>query len=135
MELILQSVPMEYQLPLIVIVALGFPIIAMAFTNRLFAQYRVANIAKRMGLTIAEGNPKLNMVNAIPLHNLKMGAGVGGSWLSRAINTTKETKVRLVGAPHGRPRPSSSTFAATKSRKACWWSPPTPGSNAGSACK
>ena len=103
MELILQSIPVEYQLPLIVIVALGFPIIAMAFTNRLFAQYRVANIAKRMGLTIAEGNPKLNMVNAIPIHNLKMGAGVGGSWLSRAINTTKETKVRLVGAPHGRP--------------------------------
>jgi hypothetical protein len=103
MEIILQSIPVEYQLPLIVIVALGFPIIAMAITNRLFAQYRVANIAKRMGLTIAEGNPKLNMVNAIPIHNLKMGAGVGGNWLSRAINTTKETKVRLVGAPHGRP--------------------------------
>jgi hypothetical protein len=57
----------------------------------------------RMGLTIAEGNPKLNMVNAIPIHNLKMEAGVGGSWLSRAINTTKETMVRLIGAPHGRP--------------------------------
>jgi len=99
----LGSLPMEYQLPLIVAFVIGFPVLMMTITNRLYAQYRVANMAQRMGLTIAEGNPKLNMVNAIPIHNLKMEAGVGGSWLSRAINTTKETKVRLIGAPHGRP--------------------------------
>ena len=95
---ILKSMPIEYLAPLAVIVALSFPLLAMAITNRLYAQYRVANLAQRMGLTIAEGNPKLNMVNAFPIHNFKLGTG---SWLSR--NTTKETKVRLVGAPRGRP--------------------------------
>ena len=94
---------MEYQLPLIVIFVLGFPVLMMTITNRLYAQYRVANMAQRVGLTTAEGNPKLNLMNAYPLHNFKMGTGTGGSRLSRFFNETKRTKVRLVGAPHGRP--------------------------------
>jgi len=99
----LESLPMEYQLPLIVTFVIGFPVLMLTITNRLYAQYRVANMAQRMGLTIAEGNPKLNLMNAFPLHNFKMGTGTGGSRLSRLFNETKETKVRLVGAPHGRP--------------------------------
>src|SRR5262245_35471212 len=88
----LRSLPVEYQLLLIVAFVIGFPTLMITITNRLFVQYRVDNLARRMGLTVAAGNPKLNMVNAIPIHNLKLGAGVGGNWLSRAINTTKETK-------------------------------------------
>lgn len=103
MESILQSIPEHYLLPLIVIAALGFPVLAMGITNRLYAQYRVANLAQRMGLAIVEGNPKLNMVNAFPIHNFKMGTSTGGNWLSRLTNSTKQTKVRLAGAPHGRP--------------------------------
>jgi hypothetical protein len=88
-----------YLVPLIVL----FPFVAMAITNRLYAQYRLDNMAQRMGLTIAEGDPKLNMMNAIPAHNVKAGTAVGSSWLSRFMNTTTETKVRLVGAPYGHP--------------------------------
>ncbi|HWE21587.1 MAG TPA: hypothetical protein VG758_31160 [Hyphomicrobiaceae bacterium] len=88
-----------YLLPLFLL----FPFAMMALTNRLYAQYRLDNMAQRMGLTIAEGNPKLNMVNAIPVHNFKWGKSTGSNWLSRLANSTKETKVRLGGAPHGRP--------------------------------
>jgi hypothetical protein len=99
----LQNIPIEYLAPLIVVVALGFPFLAMAITNRLYAQYRLDNMAQRMGLTIAEGDPKLNLVNATTAHNFKLGTGTGSNWLSRLANTTKETKARLVGAPNGRP--------------------------------
>jgi hypothetical protein len=79
------------------------PFAMMAITNRLYAQYRLDNMARCMGLTIAEGDPKLNLVNAIPAHNFKWGTSTGSNWLRRLANTTKETKVRLVGTPHGRP--------------------------------
>ena len=56
-----------------------------------------------MGLAIAQGDPKLNMVNAIPAHNFKRGTSTGSNWLSRLANSTTETKVRLIGSPRGRP--------------------------------
>jgi hypothetical protein len=88
-----------YLLPLFVL----FPFAMMAITNRLYAHYRLDNMAQRMGLAIAEGDPKLNMVNAIPAHNFKWGTPTGSNWLSRLANSTTETKVRLVGSPRGRP--------------------------------
>jgi hypothetical protein len=88
-----------YLVPLII----AFPFVMMKVTDLLYAKYRLGNMAERMGLTIAEGDPKLNMVNATTAHNFKLGTGVGSSWLSRLANTTAETKARLVGAPHGRP--------------------------------
>jgi hypothetical protein len=88
-----------YLVPLII----AFPFVMMKVTDLLFAKYRLGNLAERMGLTIAEGDPKLNMVNATVAHNFKLGTGVGSSWLSRLMNTTAETKARLVGTPHGRP--------------------------------
>jgi len=104
MDSILESIPYYYLLRLIVIAALGFPVLMMAITNRLYAKYRVVNMAQRMGLTVAEGDPRLNLLNAIPEHNFKLGTAIGGNWLSRALmDSTKETKVRLVGAPRGRP--------------------------------
>ena len=99
----LGSLPVQYQLPLIVAFVIGFPTLMITITNRLFVQYRVDNLARRMGLTVAAGNPKLNMVNAIPAHNFKWGKSTGSNWLSRLANSTKETKVRLVVAPRGRP--------------------------------
>jgi hypothetical protein len=93
-----------YFLPVIVVAILAFPFVAMKATDRLYAQYRAGNIAQRMGLTVAEGDPKLNLLNALPLHNFKLGTSTGGSWLSRVLmDSTKETRVRLVGAPRGRP--------------------------------
>ena len=88
-----------YLVPLMLL----FPFVMMKGTDWLHARYRVGNMAQRMGLTIAEGDPKLNLVNAIPAHDFKWGTGVGSSWLSRLANTTTETKVHLVGAPRGRP--------------------------------
>jgi hypothetical protein len=93
-----------YFLPVIVAAILAFPFVMMRLMDRLYAQYRAGNMAQRMGLKVAEGDPKLNLLNALPLHNFKLGTATGGSWLSRALmDSTKETKVHLVGAPHGRP--------------------------------
>jgi hypothetical protein len=93
-----------YLLPVIVAAILAFPFVMMRLMDRLYSQYRAGNMAQRMGLTVAEGDPKLNLLNALPLHNFKLGTATGGGWLSRALmDSTKETKVRLVGAPHGRP--------------------------------
>jgi hypothetical protein len=103
MDTFLQSIPYYYLLPLIVVVALAFPFVMMRLTDVLYAKYRVGNIARRMGLTLAEGDPKLNLVQATQEHAAKFETGTGGSFLSRFLNSTKETKVRLVGAPHGRP--------------------------------
>jgi hypothetical protein len=86
-----------YLLPVIIIAILAFPFLMMRLTDRIYARYRLGNIAKRMGLAVAEGDPKLNMLNAIPSHNFSLGKSV--SWLK----STKETKARLVGAPRGRP--------------------------------
>ena len=88
-----------YLIPLMLL----FPFAMMKGTDWLYAKYRVGNMAERMGLTVAEGNPKLNLVNAIPAHNFKLGSGVGNSWRSRLANTTNQTRVHLVGAPRGRP--------------------------------
>jgi hypothetical protein len=88
-----------YLIPLMLL----FPFAMMKGTDLLYAKYRVGSMAQRMGLTIAEGDPKLNLVNAVPAHNFKWATGVGSSWLSRLANTTTETKVHLVGAPRGRP--------------------------------
>jgi len=99
----LQHVPLLYLAPLIVVVALAFPFVMMRLTDVLYAKYRVGNMAQRMGLTIAEGDPKLNLVQATQEHAAKFESGTGGNFLSRLLNSTKETKVRLVGAPRGRP--------------------------------
>jgi hypothetical protein len=88
-----------YLVPLILL----FPFAMMKGTDLLYAKYRLGNLAQRMELTVAEGNPKLNMVTATTAHNFKLGTGTGGSWLSRLMNTTAKTRARLVGAPHGRP--------------------------------
>jgi hypothetical protein len=92
----------DYVLCLVPLIVL-FPFAMMAITNRLYAQYRLDNMAQRMGLTIAEGDPKLNLANAIPAHNFKSGTPTGSNWLSRLANSTTETKVHLVGSPGGRP--------------------------------
>jgi hypothetical protein len=87
-----------YLVPLILL----FPFAMMKGTDLLYARYRLGNMAERMGLVIAEGNPKLNMVTATTAHNFKLGTGVGSGWLARLMNTTAETKARLIGAPRGR---------------------------------
>jgi hypothetical protein len=99
----LEHVPFIYLAPLIVAVALAFPFVMMRITDVLYAKYRVGSMAERMGLAVAEGDPKLNLVQATQEHAAKFERGTGRSFLSRFLNTTKETRVRLVGAPHGRP--------------------------------
>jgi hypothetical protein len=103
MDTHLQSIPYYYLAPLIVVVALAFPFVMMRLTDVLSARYRVGNMAERMGLAVAEGDPKLNLVQATQEHAAKFERSTGGSFLSRLLNSTKETRVRLVGAPHGRP--------------------------------
>jgi hypothetical protein len=103
MDSLFQSIPYYYLAALIVVVGLGFPFVMMRLTDVLSARYRAGNLAQRMGLAVAEGDPRLNLVQATQEHAAKFERGTGGSFLSRLFNSTKETRLRMVGAPNGRP--------------------------------
>jgi hypothetical protein len=61
--------------------------------------FRVADLAQRLGLQIVEGDPTLNMMQAHTKHNMRMAKDKAPGILRSA----KETKVVLEGAPYGRP--------------------------------
>jgi hypothetical protein len=75
----------------------------MAGTDRRYADYRVADLAERMGLRIVEGDPTLNMVQVQTKHDMARGQATGGKVARFMGDTQKETRVRLEGAPYGRP--------------------------------
>lgn len=71
----------------------------MSRTDKRYRDFRVADLAQRLGLQIVEGDPKLNMMQAHTKHNMSTAKDKGSRFLSNA----KETKVVLQGAPYGRP--------------------------------
>lgn len=76
----------------------------MSSTNRRYKQYRLDELAQRLGLHIVEGDPTLNMVQAHTVDNMRGKATKVGGRVRQALgDQVKETKVLLQGAPYGRP--------------------------------
>jgi hypothetical protein len=76
----------------------------MASTDRRYAAFRVGELAQRMGLQIIEGDPSLNLMQAQTTHNMSTTSQATGGTVARLLgDTAKETRVRLQGAPYGRP--------------------------------
>jgi hypothetical protein len=73
----------------------------MASTDERYAEYRLASLAKRMGLQIVEGDPAINVMQAHVTHNMAGSHAARG--LAGWIKNEKETRIRLEGAPYGRP--------------------------------
>jgi hypothetical protein len=87
-----------------VIAAVVFPRLAKQLassTEQRYAEFRLADLAPRLGLHIVEGDPSLNMLQAHVAHNMARGWSVGG--LRGLAVKGKETRVRLEGTPYGRP--------------------------------
>src|SRR5687767_2230113 len=65
--------------------------------ERRMADYRLADMAQRLGLKIEEGDPSLNLAMAYYTHNQKK---LTGGFLGDGV---KETRARLAGVRAGRP--------------------------------
>lgn len=86
---------------MLVFVFVGIPII-MKVSEKKHSQYRIGELAERMGLQVIEGDPSANLV---------MGAGhydaetekVGGRIRQFVGDEADTTSILLRGAPHGRP--------------------------------
>jgi hypothetical protein len=75
----------------------------MRATDRRYADYRLAEVAQRMGLQVVEGDPSLNLIQAQTTHNMAAGQATGGRVARFLGDAEKETRIRLEGAPYGRP--------------------------------
>jgi hypothetical protein len=76
----------------------------MASSDRRYGEYRAGDLAQRMGLRIVEGDPSLNLMMAQTKHNMAMAKRPAGGRMGRMLgDSDKETRVRLEGAPYGRP--------------------------------
>jgi hypothetical protein len=75
----------------------------MRATDRRYADYQVGVVAQRMGLQIVEGVPSLNLIQAQTTHNMAAGRTTGGRVARFLGDREKETRIRLEGAPYGRP--------------------------------
>jgi hypothetical protein len=71
----------------------------MTGADRRYRDFRVADLAQRLGLRIVEGDPTLNMMQAHTKHNMRMARDRASGFL----RSSKETRVVLEGAPYGRP--------------------------------
>ena len=56
-----------------------------------------------MGLQIVEGDASLNLIQAQTTHNMAAGQATGGRVARFLGDREKETRIRLEGAPYGRP--------------------------------
>ncbi len=76
----------------------------MKVTDRNYSEFRVGELAQRMGLQLVEGDPAFNMMQAQVSHNVSKAEAQGRGlrkWLE--LDTAQETRVRMEGAPYGRP--------------------------------
>ena len=71
----------------------------MTSSDERYPEFRVADLARRLGLQIVEGDPALNMMQAHTTHNMRTAADKARGFL----RSSKETRVVLEGAPYGRP--------------------------------
>jgi hypothetical protein len=91
---------------LVPVIGLGMGLFWLLLGRRLmtgadsrYRDYRVAELAQRLGLQIVEGDPSLNMMQAHTKHNMRTAKDKARGFL----RSSKETKVVLEGAPYGRP--------------------------------
>jgi hypothetical protein len=94
--------------PVIAVVLIVFWSVAgkrmMGATDRRYGDYKVGALAQRMGLQVLEGNPELNMIQAQTKHNMTTAQRPTGGRVARMLgDADKETRVRMEGAPYGRP--------------------------------
>ena len=76
----------------------------MASSDRKYSEYRAGDLAQRLGLQIVEGDPSLNLMMAQSKHNMASARRPSGGAVGRMLgDRDKETRVRLEGAPYGRP--------------------------------
>jgi len=76
----------------------------MARSERQYSEYRAADVAQRMGLRIVEGDPALNLMMAQTQHTMAQARRPAGGAVGRMLgDKDKATRVRLEGAPYGRP--------------------------------
>jgi hypothetical protein len=99
--------PYIFAMPFVAIGLMVFWLVAgkrmMASTDRHYAAFRVGDVAQRMGLQIIDGDPSLNLIQAQTKHNMAKSQATGGKVARLLGDSDKETRVRMQGAPYGRP--------------------------------
>lgn len=100
--------PIVFAVPVVAVVLIVFWSVVgkrmMSATDRRYGDYKVGALAHRMGLQVLEGNPELNMVQAQTKHNMTTAQRPTGGRVARMLgDADKETRVRMEGAPYGRP--------------------------------
>jgi hypothetical protein len=99
--------PIVFIAPLIGIVAVVMMVLrrksAMKDAETRYANFRVADLAQRMGLALVEGDPAFNMMLAHAAHGQKDYTPTGGVLGKITGDGVKETRVRLAGSPYGHP--------------------------------
>lgn len=97
--------PVVFAGPVIAVVALlvlpRFGKAMMASTDKKYAEWRLGDLSQRLGLQIVEGDPTMNLMQAQTAHN--MAKGKAGRGLRSLTDLQKETRIRMEGAPYGRP--------------------------------
>jgi len=75
----------------------------MAEAEKQYANFRLADMAQRTGLSIVEGDPSFNLMMAYANHAKKDYNDKGGFMGKLSGEGSKETRAVLRGAPNGRP--------------------------------
>jgi hypothetical protein len=98
---------MQYIWPIFVLLLVGASFFyrnaMMKAANKTYANYTLADMARRLGLNVVEGDPGLNMVMAQSAHGVQRYESKGGVLGALAGDGTKQTRARAVGNPWGRP--------------------------------
>ncbi len=74
----------------------------MAEAEKQYANFRLADVAQRTGLSIVEGDPNFNLMMAHAHHAQKDYQDTGGFIGKLSGDGTKETRAVMRGAPNGR---------------------------------
>lgn len=71
--------------------------------DKTYANFRLADVAQRMRLSIEQGDPNFNLMMAYTHHSVKDFDPAGGLLGAVSGDGTKESRALLRGAPNGRP--------------------------------
>ncbi|MCL2725527.1 MAG: hypothetical protein FWD69_13930 [Polyangiaceae bacterium] len=75
----------------------------MAAWDKETAKFRLFEVAQRTRLSIAQGDPNLNLVTAYSTDNWKAFTRKKGFWAALSGDASRETRALLRGAPNGHP--------------------------------
>ena len=104
----MKDVPLQaILLPLVAFVVVGLLLArqkkAIAAGEQMYANFRLGEVAQRMRLAIAQGDPRFNLMMAHANHGTKDYTKKAGLLGSLSEDGTKESRALLRGAPNGRP--------------------------------